>query len=94
MYAHTDNPSVQNRLRSSIHESERNINYLTDRLKELELKARSAQRASVGQAPVPPPKDVRPTENGRGFDRGGWQPASSAKTRQYTKLGTGPPPAC
>jgi hypothetical protein len=43
MFSQTDNPAVQNRLRSSIHESERNINYLSERLKELELKARSAQ---------------------------------------------------
>ena len=85
MYSQTDNPSVQNRLRSSIHEYERNISYLSERLKELELKARNdlsssqasaaAQRASIGGTipPVPPPKDGRngPQENGRGQSQSG-----------------------
>jgi hypothetical protein len=82
MFSQTDNPAVQNRLRSSIHESERNINYLTERLKELELKARPQQSppqqiqqyggqvGRPGGPPMPPPKDGRggPQENGRGFD--------------------------
>ena len=100
MYSQTDNPSVQNRLRSSIHEYERNINYLSERLKELELKARPQQYSQQpgygrGGAPMPPPKDGRQMENGRGYDayggRGGWQqpgPGIPAKSRQYTKLGT------
>lgn len=100
MFSQTDNPAVQNRLRTNIHESERNINYLTERLKELELKARpqqvqpvSAGRGQMGGAPVPPPKDPRQA-NGRGFDAYGqpaWQqpgPGVPAKSRQYTKLGT------
>src|SRR5271170_6550776 len=75
MFSQTDNPAVQNRLKSSIHESERNINYLTERLKELELKARpqntSTQQTYGGRdgggrdgrrdsgPPIPPPKDGR-----------------------------------
>lgn len=88
MAQQTDNPVVQNRLRSNISESERNIEYLTERLKELEFKARSqqsgsggaqqaSQRNSIGAPPPPPPKDSRhgSIENGRGYDphgRGGW----------------------
>lgn len=82
MFSQTDNPAVQNRLRSNIHESERNIQYLEDRLKELELKARSPSQTSgtggtggagvggvggYGGKPPVPPKDGR-MENGRGFD--------------------------
>ena len=82
MFSQTDNPAVQNRLRSNIHESERNIQYLEDRLKELELKARSPPQISgaagttgagvggvgaYGGKPPVPPKDGR-MENGRGFD--------------------------
>ena len=87
MFSQTDNPAVQNRLRSNIHESQRNIDYLTERLKELELKARPAQqqqqyggtggRGSVGGPPIPPPKDGRgPRQNGGGPDvygQRGWQ---------------------
>jgi classical protein kinase C len=93
MFSQTDNPAVQNRLRTSIHESERNINYLTDRLKELELKARPSQSGGRQGAPPPPPKDGRGQENGRGFDaygQRGWQqpgPPIPNKSRQYTKLG-------
>ena len=99
MFSQTDNVAVQNRLRSNIHESERNINYLTERLKELELKARPPQSPygggrGAGMPPIPPPKDGRPLENGRGFDaygQRGWpqQPGSGMpmKSRQYTKLG-------
>ena len=90
MFSQTDNIAVQNSLRSNIHESERNINYLTERLKELELKARG-QAAGRGGAPLPPPKDPRAQENGRGFDaygQRGWQQAGPPnKSRQYTKLG-------
>jgi Hr1 repeat len=100
MFSQTDNPTVQNRLRSNIHESERNINYLTERLKELELKAhpqavpqQPSQQNYRGGAPIPPPKDHR-AENGRGFDaygQRGWQqqpgPGIPVKSRQYTKLG-------
>lgn len=46
MFSQTDNTAVKNRLKSTIHESERNINYLTERLKELELKARPATTSS------------------------------------------------
>ena len=60
MFSQTDNPAVQNRLKSSIHESERNINYLTERLKELELKARPANT----------PYQQQPTYGGRS-DAGG-----------------------
>jgi classical protein kinase C len=93
MFSQTDNQAVQNSLRSNIHESERNIDYLSERLKELELKARG-QAAGRGGAPVPPPKDQRAQENGRGFDaygQRGWQQAGPGipnKSRQYTKLGT------
>lgn len=100
MYSQTDNPSVQNRIRSSIHEYERNINYLTERLNELELKARPQQfpqQSAYGRggAPAPPPKDDRPIENGRGYDAygGRWQqpgPGIPSKSRQYTKLGSPP----
>jgi hypothetical protein len=97
MFSQTDNPAVQNRLRSNIHESERNINYLTERLKELELKARPQSQQmppgrQMGGAPIPPPKDPRQA-NGRGFDaygQPGWPqpgPGIPAKARQYTKLG-------
>ena len=101
MFSQTDNPAVQNRLRSNIKESERNINYLNERLKELELKARPQPQQQLqygdgraGGPPIPPPKDVRggPQENGRGFDaygQRGWQPGPGmpVKSRQYTKLG-------
>src|SRR2546423_11083240 len=93
MFSQTDIQAVQNSLRSNIHESERNIDYLSERLKELELKARG-QAAGRGGAPVPPPKDQRAQENGRGFDaygQRGWQQAGPGipnKSRQYTKLGT------
>ena len=93
MFSQTDNQAVQNSLRSNIHESERNIDYLSERLKELELKARG-QAAGRGGAPVPPPKDQRAQENGRGFDaygQRGWQQAGPGipnKSQQYTKLGT------
>jgi hypothetical protein len=95
MFSQTDNPAVQNRLRTNIKESERNINYLNERLKELELKARPQYGGGrAGGPPVPPPKDVRggPQENGRGFDaygQRGWQPGPGVplKPRQYTKLG-------
>ena len=87
MFSSTDNPIVQNRLRSTIHEYERNIKYLEDRLKELELKARPSQTSQAayaaagsalgnagGRRPPVPPKDGR-MENGRGFDAYGqrWQ---------------------
>ena len=52
MYSKTDNPAVQNSLRSKIQESERNINYLTDNLKRLELRASptpSPQQAQFAQ---------------------------------------------
>lgn len=99
MYSKTDNPAVQNRLRSSIKESERNINYLNERLRELELKARPQQQLQYGGGrdegpPIPPPKDGRGgfQENGRGYDaygQRGWQSGSGmpVKSRQYTKLG-------
>jgi hypothetical protein len=99
MFSQTDNPAVQNRIRSNIKESERNINYLNERLKELELKARpQAEQQQLqygggraGGPPIPPPKDGR-HENGRGFDaygQRGWQagPGMPVKSRQYTKLG-------
>jgi hypothetical protein len=91
MFSQTDNVTVQNRLRTSIHESERNISYLMDRLQDLELKARPSPPSRYG-APPPPPKDGR-QENGRGFDaygQRGWQqpgPPIPSKSRQYTKLG-------
>jgi hypothetical protein len=94
MHSQTDNAAVQNRLRANIHESERNIEYLTDRLKELELKARPAAQPRYSSGPPPPPKDTRGQENGRGFDaygQRGWQqpgPPIPSKSRQYTKLGT------
>ena len=99
MFSQTDNPAVQNRLRSNIHESERNINYLNERLRELEVRARPPQQQQLqygrpGGPPIPPPKDGRggPQENGRGFDaygQRGWQPGPGmpVKSRQYTKLG-------
>jgi hypothetical protein len=63
MYAQTDNPQVQARLRSQIHEGERNINYLTEQLKTLELKARTPpNRLSGGPSPTGGP----PSGYGRG----------------------------
>src|SRR5579859_2569044 len=96
MYSHTDNSIVQTRLRTQIHESERAINYLNERLKSLELKARpqttrtdGGGRYSGGGPPLPP-KDRR--ENGAEFGKGWQQPGPGIpnKSRQYTKLGTNP----
>jgi hypothetical protein len=92
MFSQTDNPIVQNRLRSNIHEAERNIKYLEDRLSELELKSRPSQAPVqyTGRPPVPP-KDGQ-MENGRNFDAYGqrWPqpgPGIPEKSRNYTKLG-------
>jgi hypothetical protein len=74
MYSQTDNAAVQARLKTTILESERNIEYLGKRLQELELKARPPK----GGPPLPP-KDFRNNRSG------GWQQPTSGK--QYTKLG-------
>jgi hypothetical protein len=60
MYSKTDNPAVQNSLRSKIQESERNINYLTDNLKKLELRA----------SPTPSPQQAQFSQGYGGFGGG------------------------
>jgi hypothetical protein len=58
MFSKTDNTAVQNSLRIKIQESERNINYLTDNLKRLELRA----------SPTPSPQQAQFSQ---GYDRFG-----------------------
>ena len=106
MFSQTDNPAVQNRLKSSIHESERNINYLTERLKELELKARpqttSSQQQSYGRdggrdgrrdsaPPIPPPKDGRLGGQMMENGRGGYDAYGQRASGGWQQPGPGIP---
>jgi len=83
MYSKTDNPAVQNSLRSKIQESERNINYLIDNLKKLELKA--SPTPSPQQPHFSSPYGSPPTGSGGYGASGGYGGAGN-------RLSGGPPP--
>lgn len=55
----TDNPLVQQRVDANIREGRKNIAYLEEKMRELEIRQRNQGAGSPGQrgGPAPPPKD-------------------------------------
>ncbi|KAF9889428.1 Serine/threonine kinase [Aspergillus nanangensis] len=76
----TDNPLVQQRVDANIHDGRKNIAYLEEKMRELQLRQMEKQGGSPtdkrlppgpDDAPVPPPKDYGPGYTGNDGDYGG-----------------------
>src|SRR5437763_1223810 len=84
----TDNASVQQSLDSNIRESQKNIGYLEDRMRELQSRRMKAVSGGMenlsmsgqgeGGPPPPPPKDASAEDYYRGGDERGYGGASGA----------------
>lgn len=81
----TDNPLVQQRVDSNIRDGRKNIAYLEEKMRELQLRQHGGaspteNRQSPGAGPPPPPKDYASgyVGNGHGYgDAGGYAQGGS-----------------
>lgn len=70
----TDNPLVQQRVDANIRDGRKNIAYLEEKMRELQIRQMNQEGGSPGQrgGPAPPPKDGYAGEQGDGhYPQGG-----------------------
>lgn len=91
----TDNPLVQQRVDASIHDGRKNIAYLEEKMRELQLRrmeqesgGASSEQAPQGGAPAPPPKDYPSGYHGNERDDYG----TARNASGYAQGGTGSMP--